>query len=222
MAVAAGLATWRSEVWEPSPDNLLDLITIAGRAARSAIGTYGFVLGGLISESGKLACETLAPLEERDEVPADWRFVLVLPQHEPGLSGDEERQAFDHLPPVPPETTEHLRRELNDHLFPAARDGDFTRFGESLYRYGHTAGECFAARQGGPFASQRLAALVETIRALGVPGVGQSSWGPTLFAATDSQSAAEELSQQLRPHLNPHDITLIAPPNNTGARIHRL
>ena len=164
MAVAAGLATWRSDDWEPSPDNLLDLVTVAGRAARSAIGTYGFVLGGLIRESGKLACETLAPLEERVEVPADWRFVLVLPRHEPGLSGDEERQAFDHLPPVPLETTEHLRRELNDHLFPAARAGDFTRFGESLYRYGHTAGECFAARQGGPFASQRLAALVETIR----------------------------------------------------------
>jgi beta-ribofuranosylaminobenzene 5'-phosphate synthase len=221
MAVAAGLATWRSGDWQASPDNLLELVAVAGRAARSGVGTYGFVLGGLIMESGKLASETLAPLEQRVDLAAEWRFVLVLPRHTPGLSGDEERQAFDQLPPVPPETTDRLRRELNDNLFPAARAKDFARFGESLYRYGHAAGECFAARQGGPFASPRLAALVETIRTLGIPGVGQSSWGPTIFAAVDSPSAAEDLIEKLRPHLNPQDTTIIARPNNTGAKIER-
>ncbi len=65
---------------------------------------------------------------------------------------------------------------------PGAASGNFVEFGESLYRYGYQAGMLFAKRQGGPYAGRRATELVDWIRGQGIRGVGQSSWGPTIFA----------------------------------------
>ena len=104
---------------------------------------------------------------------------------------------------------------IHNEMAPAAATGDCTRFGEAVYRYGRLAGSCFAAVQGGPFANPAIERLVETIRGEGVAGVGQSSWGPTVFAITPNQPAAERLATALR---NKHgiaaaDITVAAPSN---------
>ena len=109
--------------------------------------------------------------------------------------------------------------ELAEELIPAATEGQFDRFSESLYRYGHAAGMCFAARQGGPFASPRVAQLIETIRSLKVRGVGQSSWGPTVFAVLPSEAAADDLVARLRPHLGDEDQALVTAVCRSGARI---
>jgi beta-ribofuranosylaminobenzene 5'-phosphate synthase len=197
------------------------LAALAGRAARSAIGTYGFVHGGLLVDAGKRDGEVLAPLEQRLELPSAWRFVLICSRHERGLSGEAERCAFRDLPPVPRSTTDALHDELSRELLPAATDGQFQRFSESLYRYGTAAGMCFAARQGGAFASPRLAELVGTIRALGVGGVGQSSWGPTIFAVLENRADAHDFRDRIRRHIDERDALVIAEPNNSGAAIAR-
>ncbi len=218
LAVVAGLNAFlgRQEL-EPA-----ELAALAGRGERSAIGTYGFAHGGLLVETGKTAGEPLSPLDQRVALSGSWRFVLICPQDERGLSGEAERRAFRELPPVPPETTAALLREVFEELLPAAVEQDFERFSESLYRYGHVAGMCFATRQGGPFASPRAADLVRTIRNLGVRGAGQSSWGPTLFALLPSAAEANRLIDRLRQHLSAAESMLIAEPNNLGARIIQL
>lgn len=76
-------------------------------------------------------------------------------------------------------------------------------------------------RQGGPFASPRIGELVKTLRAAGVRGVGQSSWGPTVFALCESDAAARGLCDQLAEDLVEGEGVLIACPNNTGATIRR-
>ncbi len=174
-----------------------ELATATGRAQRSSVGTYGFCLGGMIVEAGKLPGESIAPLICRLELPSEWRFVLVRPPHEAGLSGQAEREAFHQLPAVPGEVTAELTRELHAELIPAAQAGDFARFSYSLYRYGHLAGMCFSARQGGAYASPALSMLVERIRSLGSVGVGQSSWGPTIFGLVDSDRSARQLAEEL-------------------------
>jgi predicted sugar kinase len=89
-----------------------------------------------------------------------------------------------------------------------------------LYRYGHLAGECFSACQGGPFNGPGLAELVAHIHNLGFEGVGQSSWGPTLFVVAPDQQAAEDLAARLRDRsvAEPLEV-LVAAPNNRGARL---
>jgi beta-ribofuranosylaminobenzene 5'-phosphate synthase len=217
LAVAAGLQAFRGG------DTLAagELARLAGRAERSAIGTYGFVHGGLLVEGGKLPGEAVSPLEGRVALPAAWRFVLIWPHGEYGLSGDAERSAFRELPPAAEATTARLRNEVATVLLPAARTGDFASFSESLYRFGHEAGLCFAARQGGPFATPAIEALVQTIRRLGIRGVGQSSWGPAVFAVLELDEAAHHFALQIQEHVGPNTTVLVTEPNHSGARITR-
>lgn len=174
------------------------LAASVGRCGRSSVGTYGFVHGGLIYERGKTAEEPIGELAARTELPAEWRVVLILPQLAAGLSGQAEKQAFGGLPPVAPNVTDRLTEEVEQRMLPAAAAGDLLEFGESVYRYGYTAGMCFASRQGGPFAHPLLEDWVKAIRKRGISGVGQSSWGPLIFALVDSDQAADELAAWFR------------------------
>ncbi|HVX13505.1 MAG TPA: hypothetical protein VHC22_20135 [Pirellulales bacterium] len=219
MALAHGLAAW----FQATPQPAEKLAAAVGRGKRSAVGLYGASLGGLIVEGGKLNDDEISPLVGRTALPEEWRFVLMIPAVAAGLSGDTEQAAFDRLPPVPLETTAALFRELVCELVPAAAQGNFERFGESLYRYGQLAGECFAAQQGGIYASPAIERLVARCRDLGVWGVGQSSWGPTVFALCRQQADAQRLVDSLASagELNQAGIT-IAAPDNRGIRVELL
>jgi beta-ribofuranosylaminobenzene 5'-phosphate synthase len=217
LSVAAAMRALASR----QPASPAELAALTGRAQRSAIGTYGFAQGGLLVDAGKLAGEPLAPLEAHAELPAEWRFVLTWPRGQRGLSGDAERAAFQKLPAVSAETTARLRTIVHNELLPAAVAGDFTQFGESLYRFGHAAGECFAAGQGGVYADTRIAQLVAAIRQLGVRGVGQSSWGPAVFALASDHDAGVALVEHLRRIAGAGYEFIIAQPNRTGVRITR-
>ena len=223
LAITAGLLQL-AERPLPTP---AELARLAERGARSAVGAYGFVSGGLIVESGKLAGEAFSPLVAQLPLPGAWRFVLLMTPAEPhstaGLSGERETAAFTNLPPVPTEVTAALCRETLLNLIPAAHAADFQRFSAALYRYGQLAGDCFASCQGGLFASRRLADLASTVRRLGVSGVGQSSWGPTLFALVESQAAATRLIVQLSAEAAADNVEfLITAPAAAGAHIQEL
>lgn len=215
LAVTAGL----NEFLGRAPLGASELAVASGRGLRSAIGTYGFQQGGLLVEAGKAVSEPLSPLEHRVELPDAWRFVLVSPRGERGLAGEAERRAFSQLPPVPVEVTAQLRSEVADDLLPAAAAGEFERFSQSLYRFGHCAGLCFAACQQGAFANERVAAVVSAIREIGIHGVGQSSWGPTVFALVENEAAAQQLGKQLHSQLAAGETWQVSRPTNRGAQI---
>jgi beta-ribofuranosylaminobenzene 5'-phosphate synthase len=184
------------------------------------VGTYGFLFGGLIVERGRLPEEPFSPLEIRVEVPRPWRFVLLQPPAPGGLSGPIEQAAFARLPPVPTEVTAALIAEVRERLLPAVLGGDFAAFSDSLYEYGRLAGSCFARVQGGPFNGPRLAALVQRVRDQGVPGVGQSSWGPTLFALLPDEAQAQDFVARMAGDPEAADVRFaVAAPDNRGARI---
>ena len=225
LAVATALLRWFDR---PTTDvrvtDVGELAVALGRGRRSAIGAHGFVHGGLLVDGGaREPCGTaryIAPLIARVELPTAWRFVLLAPRDAQGLSGSAERAAFEHLPPVPDEVTAELCREIMLGLLPAAVEADCDAFGESLYRYGRLAGSCYRSVQGGVYGSPRLEALVHRARELGARGVGQSSWGPTLFALLPEQAAAEHFVARLLQSPEGAQLSaLIAAPDNTGARV---
>jgi len=193
MSVAAGLCCLVGYK-VPSPD---ELALSVGRGKRSAIGTYGFAIGGLLAERGCLDREPIAPLDCQLDLPPSWQIVLACPRGE-GLSGAKENHAFEELPPVPRASTELLQRIMRERMFPAAARGDFKEFSKSVQEYGHQAGACFAASQGGPYNGSLLTQIVGAIRETGVEGVGQSSWGPTIFAIVESAESGETLAEELR------------------------
>jgi beta-RFAP synthase len=214
LAIAAGLRRFLR-----LPDmSLEEMSANVGRGARSAVGTYGFQLGGLIVDAGKELGQPLGKLATRVALPEAWRFVLFCQPDERGLAGTSESNAFEQLPSVPEAVTRKLWSIINDEILPAVEHSDCETFGDAVYRFGRLAGECFAAVQGGPFATGEIERLVNRIREFGVSGAGQSSWGPTVFAVTDGDEEARRLIEWVGGRSADIEYeTVVARPNNCGA-----
>lgn len=197
-----------------------ELAGLTGRGRRSAVGTYGFCYGGMIVELGKRSHEILAPLSRRVDFPAPWRFVLVRSPKAGGLHGAPERAAFQQLAPVSGEVRQSLVARVKEQILPALQREDFAEFSEGIYHFGFQAGMCFAPLQGGPYNGPENTALVKEIRSLGVRGVGQSSWGPTLFCLLPDQAAAESFAERLHERHVGGDLDIrITAVDNQGARL---
>jgi beta-ribofuranosylaminobenzene 5'-phosphate synthase len=195
LAVARGLAVELGHDWPAA-----ELATRVGRGERSAIGVHGFALGGLIVEGGKRPGEAVSPLVGRYPFPDDWAVVLVTPPDPADWYGGRERQAFarlNDLGPGPAETDALCRLVLTG-ILPALVSHDLDAFGEALHEFNARVGDVFAPAQGGRYASPAVADVVARLRARGVRGVGQSSWGPTVFAIV-KRPEAEALAQELAP-----------------------
>jgi beta-ribofuranosylaminobenzene 5'-phosphate synthase len=214
LAVATGLRRFLNM----ADLSLEEMAADVGRGARSAVGTYGFQRGGLIVDAGKERDEALGKLASRVALPDRWRFVLFCESEKRGLAGSSEVKAFAQLEPVPDEITQSLWSITNDEILPAVDQHDCPQFGEAVYRFGRRAGECFATAQSGPFASEEIEELVETIRRFGVSGAGQSSWGPTVYAITEGDEEAWRLIERVsETSRNARYDVVIARPNNCGA-----
>src|SRR5262249_28107580 len=134
----------------------------------------------------------VAPLVCRHDFPKEWRVLLATPRHEQGLAGISERAAFVQLARQVPNAveTEALCRIALLGLVPALLERDLAAFGEACFEFNRRAGLLFKASQGGEYRSPESAELVATLRQFGVRGVGQSSWGPTIFAIDEEDRLA--------------------------------
>ena len=176
-----------------------ELADRVGRGERSAIGIHGFDRGGLIVEPGKLPGEPVSPLLTRVLLPDDWRIVLFVPGGDQ-WHGRRERRAFAlaAAAPRPPGITDALCRIALMGMLPAAVAGDLVTFGEAVHEFNRRAGEPFVAAQGGSYAGPAVEALIAAVRNHGVRGVGQSSWGPAVFAVVGSADEGTRLVQHFR------------------------
>jgi beta-RFAP synthase len=163
------------------------------RGERSAIGTHGFDHGGLLVESGKRSGEDLSPVAAHVTLPSSWRVVLLTPPAKTHWHGEQERGAFA---TASGGNAARLRELAESAILPSAKAGEVMAFGEAVHEFNRLAGEPFVAAQGGPYASPVIAELIADVRKAGVRGVGQSSWGPTVFAIVGDSDTAMGL--QLR------------------------
>jgi beta-ribofuranosylaminobenzene 5'-phosphate synthase len=190
------------------------LARLVGRGARSALGVHGFAHGGFLIEGGKADPGVISPLVVRADFPAGWRVVLLRPPGESGWHGPRERAACA-APrrPDDPAVTDRLCRLALLGLLPALADADAQAFGEALHEFNAVAGEPFRAVQGGPYSSPVVGDLVTLARGLGIPGAGQSSWGPTVFAVTDDPERAADLVGRARRQFSGLDAAVSAARN---------
>lgn len=196
LAVGAAYATLVGLPW-----SLEKLAGWAQRARRSGVGTHGFARGGLLVDGGHPsappaeAAPSLPPLLTRVDFPADWPIVLIQPgdPRQQGCHGAREEAFFDRRPGSAAERTDRLCRLLLLGLLPAVAERNWPAFGAAAYQYNRLVGEAFAEAQGGAYADPQAEAIVAFVRRLGVAGVGQSSWGPTLWAIASDRDRADRL-----------------------------
>jgi beta-RFAP synthase len=196
------------------------LAQAAGRAARSAVGTWTFALGGLVVEGGvRGGAARPAPLLMRHPVPDEWRIVLVVPKAEPGLSGVAEAQAFERLVPSA-ELSAAIAQLVLTSLLPALVERDLDEFGGALTRVQQLVGDAFASVQDGRF-HPRAGPLVQALLRGGAAGAGQSSWGPAVYGVVGSEAAGRDLARRIEDVVGGDGSVELVAFDNRGARVER-
>ena len=178
--------------------NAAEMARLVGRGKRSAIGSHGFYQGGFIADSGVNLNNPFSPIEKRVEFPSEWPVVLIRPHEKSGLHGQHEQAAFDRLKGSEEQHRERLKKLCLNQMIPSAENLDYESFAQALFDFNYTSGEYFSDFQSGAYNSPQCARIVRAVRDFGIAAVGQSSWGPALFAIAPSTEAADALVAHLK------------------------
>jgi len=224
---AAGL-TVDDEGWQSLPADWTarDLLRFAGRGLRSAIGLSGFQYGGLLLDEGyshdtggNLAQRPLAAMAT--VLNSEWRVVLLIPNGAKRVHGRREAALIDQLGRTPHAHAQRML-ELARQAFQVVQvGGDFDQFTDCLEQYMHLGGQLFGPFQNGLYNGPQITEAVELARLAGLQGVGQSSWGPTVFGFAEDPKRAERMAQQLSLWRPTWTITT-ATPADTGAQVRSM
>ena len=171
-------------------------------------------------EGGRRAkSDECGPLIARLPFPQSWRCVVVVPDGPPGISGADEAEAFARLAKPSEHDVEHVSHLVLMALLPALTDGDLDAFGRALTEIQEVTGRWFAPAQGGTFASGPSRMLVRQLAEWGAAGVGQSSWGPTIYGIVDGADAATRLVERVKIALGSSGQVFEGPFRSEGARV---
>ena len=201
-----------------------ELAVAMGRAKRTAVGTTIFQVGGFVVDGGKnQKTQSFPPLIYRQPFPTEWRFVVAIPRAKEGLSNSEENHAFQKLTKMPSEEVGQICRLIMLKLLPALAEHDIEAFGDALTRIQVLTGNHFAQAQGGTYSSPAASECIEFMKKTCAYGVGQSSWGPALYAVVKQEQAKQTLHQvKAYLHKGVGGEAFIAKADNRGATIKTL
>ena len=187
--MAAALAVRRALGDDPEP---VALAADLGRGLRSGVGVHGFARGGLLVDGGKgpgtAVRRFFAGMMCRTNGAFCWRRRGTSTGSPAPANATRLRRLARQR--VDAAETETLCRLVLLGLLPALVEGDLAAFGEAVFEFNRRAGLLFKTSQGGEYRSPAAAELVAVLRDFGVRGVGQSSWGPTIFAIDEGEQLA--------------------------------
>ena len=169
----------------------VELARLCGRGQRSGVGIHGFSRGGLIVDAGRRGKSEIPALLGAIPFPEEWSVLLATPKDHQGLHGTAETGAFQTLKEMPTAMTERICRLLFLQVLPAVLEKDLEAFGDGLSEIQRVVGEIFAPIQGGAFASHETEACIHAMSSRGIRGVGQTSWGPSLYGFLADASVEE-------------------------------
>ena len=206
-----------------------EMAIATGRAGRSAIGTYGCFEGGFLVDRGKTPTENVAPIDLRIDFPEHWPIALVYPEPSnelttttaAGLHGVEEVDAFKRIPPTTADQLEEMRSLVKNRIVPSLIQEDYCEFGNALQTFGRRSGDYFKSIQGGTFANSHIEEIVDVIDRSGVPAVGQTSWGPCVFAIAPNMEQLKRSTDAVSKKFGPAVAIEYTHADNHGATITR-
>lgn len=177
-----------------------DLALMMGRGKRSGAGIALFDKGGFVVDGGHPTgrSRSVPPVLWQEKLPEDWFFVVAIPDAPCGKSGEKENGAFRNLPEPSPESAGQVCRHVLMGLIPAIREKDIRAFGRSLTAIQKIVGDWFSPAQSGRFACPFSEKVISMFREGDAAGVGQSSWGPTVYGVVEGKNAAEALAVQVK------------------------
>lgn len=167
---------------------------IVGRGGTSGIGVASFESGGFIVDAGhkksikndflpsSASKASPPPVIARYDFPKDWKIVLTIPHVERKVFGEGEVNIFQKYCPIPLEEVQELTHLLFMKMMPAVLEEDLDSFGESVNSIQDIGFKKIELELQNPFIKE----LIESLRNAGAAGVGMSSFGPMVYAVTDT------------------------------------
>jgi len=210
-----------------------DLAPELGRGGRSGVGVAAFESGGFVLDAGHptglfttaappRGAWTVPPVAARHEVPDDWRFLLVVPDAEPGKAGGEEDASMrSAVEAADPGLADRISGVVTRRVLPALASGDVAAFGAAVAEVGRLNGAWYADEQGGVYRPP-VGCIVDALDGSpAVSGAGQSSWGPAVYGVTDEGRSEDALAagrEALDAAGVGGDVRVVAP-RNEGAQV---
>lgn len=181
--------------------SLAQIARESGRGGTSGVGSYTFQHGGIVVDAGHrfgpdgktsflpssaARAAGLPPLIGRFTPSDELSLVLIRPLGIQGASGDAERAFFSRNCPVSRESADRVIADCYMRLLPGLLEGDVAQVSDSIN-----------AMQEGDFKSavwdsydERLGRLRRLALGGGLPNLGMSSLGPSLFSVIRSGTLA--------------------------------
>lgn len=202
-----------------------------GRGGRSGVGVAAFERGGFVVDAGhpteRFTTQppskgdwTVPAVLARHALPTDWRVVLALPDAEQGRHGSDEDDSMRAVvESADPSVADDLAALTVRRLLPAAAEGRLGAFGDAIAEFGRLNGAWYADEQGGVYRPPAGRVVEELRESPAVAGVGQSSWGPAVYALTDVDraDAAQRAAREALDAAGSDGDVLVTRPRNEGA-----
>ena len=204
-----------------------------GRGGRSGVGIAAFESGGFVVDGGhptelftaappENGVWTVPPVTARHELPADWRFVVALPEMGAGRSGDHEDESMRSVVErADPGIADDIGGVLLRRVLPGAAEGDRDTFGAGVAKLGRLNGAWYADEQGGVYRPPAGRIVEALSNCSAVAGAGQSSWGPAVWGLTDERGvgAARDTAAEALDAVGVGGRVLVTAPRNHGVDV---
>jgi beta-ribofuranosylaminobenzene 5'-phosphate synthase len=175
-----------------------------GRGGTSGIGTAAFEKGGFIvdgghrlggigGKSGFLPSSASADVPPalvtvREDFPADWKVLLVVPEGGKRVSGTQELDHFRTFCPLPPGEVQEVCHQLVVRVLPGIIEHDLALFSAGVNRLSEIGFKKVEISLQDPLVPGLIKALSDT----GAACAGMSSFGPAVYAVTDGDTGGLE------------------------------
>jgi beta-ribofuranosylaminobenzene 5'-phosphate synthase len=207
-----------------------DIARIIHRGGTSGIGTAAFEAGGFLidgghsygpgkdkmsfSPSSASAGVRPAAVTMRHDFPRNWKIILALPEIAAGAHGKREVDIFREYCPLPVAEVHELCYQILVRMVPSIVEESLDDFGAAINRVQEIGFKKVEVMLQHPVVHR----LMEQMREAGAACAGLSSFGPAVYAITDTgsrdiESAAREVMREVGGEV------LITRARNEGARI---
>jgi len=227
IGIAAGKAL--CELYH-QPLSVREIARVIHRGGTSGIGTAAFETGGFLidgghsfgpgkdkmsfSPSSASAGVRPASVIARHDFPRDWKIILALPDIAPGAHGKKEVDIFQKYCPLPAAEVHELCYQILVRMVPSLVEENLDDFGAAINRVQEIGFKKIEVMLQHPVVHRLMAQMREA----GAACAGLSSFGPTVYAITDTrgrdiEAAAREAMRDVGGEV------LITRARNEGARV---
>jgi beta-ribofuranosylaminobenzene 5'-phosphate synthase len=196
LGIAAGKAL--CELYNQSL-SVREIARIIARGGTSGIGTAAFETGGFLIDGGhsygpgkekmsfspSSACGGVRPasVTMRHDFPRDWKIILALPDIAAGAHGNREVDIFREYCPLPVAEVHELCYQILVRMVPSLVEENLEEFGAAVNRVQEIGFKKIEVMLQHPVVHRLMAAMREA----GAACAGLSSFGPAVYAITDTE-----------------------------------